>query len=185
MLHATTAARALTAAGLTLALTLAACSQEDAPTADGTPAQATTAQLPAGVMLEQAPANAMPVAQVKASAAEGDAVTVVGRIGGRRQPMTQGRAAFIIMDNNVPSCADNPDDNCPTPWDYCCETPDTIAANSASIQIVDDQGNPIAIDLAAAGFSPLDEVVVVGTVAERPSDAVLIIKATNIYKRAG
>ncbi len=158
-------------------LTLAACSNEQPPAA-------AAPESPAW-LLASAPADARTVAEVKPDASEGDTVTVRGRIGGRAQPITPGAPVFIIMDPAIPSCDQIPDDPCPTPWDYCCEPRESLAANSATVQLVDAQGNPIQTDLAAAGLQPLDEVVVTGTVAPRPNPQVLTIRATAIHKVGG
>ena len=66
-----------------------------------------------------------------------------------------------------------------------CEPRASITANSATVQLVDADGNPITADLTAAGFAPLDEVIVVGTVAARPSPEVLTIRATAIHRVGG
>jgi hypothetical protein len=69
------------------------------------------------------------------------------------------------------------------PWDYCCETPETITANSATIIVLDQDGNPTGSDLIAAGLEPLDEVIIVGTVDARPNQSVLTVRATGVHKR--
>jgi hypothetical protein len=137
---------------------------------------------PVAWILSAEPAGAQGVAAAKLSVVEGEAVTLRGKIGGRKDPLSTDSAVFVIMDTAIPSCADNPDDKCTTPWDYCCETPDTITANNASIMLVDGDGKPLPVDIAEFGFSALDEIVIVGTVRPRPSDAVLAINATGIYK---
>jgi hypothetical protein len=73
-------------------------------------------------------------------------------------------------------------DHCPTPWDYCCETPASKLANSATIQLVDGAGQPLSIDLESFGLKPLEEVIVVGTVGLRPSGDVLMIHATGLHR---
>ena len=133
-------------------------------------------------LLAQAPADAVGVAAVKAGAKEGDTVTIRGRIGGRADPMTPGSPIFVIMDPSIPSCRDNPEDRCATPWDYCCETPETKAANNATIQVVDASGAPITDSLEAAGFAPLDEVIAVGVVGPRPDPSVLVVRATALHR---
>ncbi len=96
--------------------------------------------------------------------------------------MSEGVATFIMMDPAIPSCADNEGDGCPTPWDYCCETPETIMSNSATVQIVGADGAALKTDLKKAGLAPLDEVIVVGTVAEKNAEGVLVVKATGVFK---
>ncbi|MCA9312472.1 MAG: hypothetical protein KDA21_14760, partial [Phycisphaerales bacterium] len=69
-----------------------------------------------------------------------------------------------------------------TPWDYCCEPSDSLVANSATIQLVGENGQTLEVDPVAAGLNPLDEVVVVGTVGPRPSPTVLTVKATGVHR---
>ncbi len=67
------------------------------------------------------------------------------------------------------------------PWDYCCETPETIVANSDSYR-ARCQREPTDQDLVAAGLEPLDEVIIVGTV-QALNGNVLTIHATGVHKR--
>ena len=53
------------------------------------------------------------------------------------------------------------------------------------MQLVGADGRVLELDLTEHGFSLLDDVVVVGTVGPRPSDDILIIKATGIYRVDG
>jgi len=119
------------------------------------------------------------------SRATDEQIVLRGRIGGRDNPITAGSPAFVMMDVSIPSCADKEDDHCSIPWDYCCETRETIAANIATVIVVDEDGNQVDSDLAFAGLEPLDEVVVVGTVDARPNASVLTIRATGIHKKQG
>lgn len=131
-------------------------------------------------VLASAPAEAMSVTQAKSSASEGDTIAVRARIGGRMEPITGDSAVFTVMDLAIPSCAELEDDHCRTPWDYCCETPETIRANAATVQLVDESGAPIDID-PTTELDALDEIIIVGMVAPRPSPDVLTIKARGIY----
>lgn len=157
-------------------LALAAC-DKPAPSASSTPAD-TQAWL-----LTEAPADARTVAEIKPTAAEGDTVVLRARIGGRSEPITPGAGVFLVVDPGVPSCDQIPGDNCPTPWDYCCEPRERLSAGTATVQLVDADGSPITADLIAAGFAPLDEVIVTGTVGARPSPQVLTILARSIYRQ--
>lgn len=174
-----------TALSITLAMSLAGC-KESAPSAsaDAPSAHAHAASDSPAWLLAELPADAQGVAALKTTAKEGDTVVLRGRIGGSRSPMTPGSAVFTVVDPALPSCADNPDDKCRTPWDYCCEPRDVLTANSATVQLVDAEGNPLAVD-AGEQLSPLDEVVVIGTVAPRPSDSVLIVVATGVHRVNG
>jgi hypothetical protein len=56
------------------------------------------------------PADAKGVIDLRKDAKEGDDVVIVGRIGGSKHPVVQGRAAFTIVDLSLKSCDDDP--NC-------------------------------------------------------------------------
>lgn len=132
-------------------------------------------------VLDAEPAGALSVVETKASAAEGDQIVMRGRIGGRMEPLTDESSAFVVMDLEIPYCGEDEPCGCPTPWDYCCETPETKTHNSATILVVDASGAPTDSP-SKHGFSALDEVIVVGTVGARPTKEVLTIKATGLYK---
>jgi hypothetical protein len=160
---------------------LTAC-DKPAPSANAVP---NAHREPVAWLLTDAPADAVTVADIKPTTTEGDTVVLRGRIGGRKEPINPGAGVFVVVDPSVPSCDQIPGDNCPTPWDYCCEPRESLVANSATVQLVDADGNSIQADLTAAGLKPLDEVVIVGTIAARPSEQVLIIRATAIHKVGG
>ena len=132
-----------------------------------------------GWLLDSAPPGPVDVAAAKASAAEGDTVVVRGRIGGRKQPISEDSGVFILMATTLRACSDSPGDTCATPWDYCCEPPETITANAVTIQLRDDSGKPISFDSDA--LTPLDTVVVTGTVGPRVNNETLVIYASGVY----
>lgn len=170
------------ATGLTLAaVTFTGCGRsESTATAEKGPPETGPAWL-----LTAAPDSAVEIAAAKQSAAEGDQIVLRGRIGGRRDAMSADSATFVMMDTSIPSCADDPDETCPTPWDYCCEPKEVREANNATVQIVDATGAIVTTDLTSLGIDPLDEVVVVGTVAPRPTPGTLIVRATAIHRVGG
>jgi len=159
------------------ALTILISCGKKAETASAPQPQSATSWL-----LASMPEGARPVAEVKSSAKEGDTVVVRGRIGGRVEPLTKGSPVFVIMDPSIPTCDELEDDHCATPWDYCCEPAESIAANNATVQMVTAQGAPLTADLVAGGLKPQDEVVVIGVVGPRPSEAVLTIRATAVHR---
>lgn len=127
-------------------------------------------------VLTNAPAGDVSITEAKSNAKEGDQIILRGRIGGRHAPMSSDSPVFTIVDLALEHCGQTKGDACPFPWDYCCETPTTIAMNSATVQV---QGE--SIDLVGGGLEPLDEVVLVGTVGPRPDEQVLTILATGVY----
>ena len=133
-------------------------------------------------LLASMPSGAIPVSEAKRTAREGDSVVVRGRIGGRRDPMSADIAVFVMMDPAIPHCKV---DACKAPWDYCCETPESITTNSATVQLVGDTSKPITIDLTRHAINPLDEVVIVGTVGPRPTQEVFVIHASKLHRVSG
>ncbi|MFG0257146.1 MAG: hypothetical protein ACF8GE_04515 [Phycisphaerales bacterium JB043] len=132
-------------------------------------------------MLASSPPDAQNVNDAKASAQEGDIIVLRGRIGGRTEPITPESPVFTIVDLSLPHCGEMEADSCSTPWDYCCELPETIAANAATVQVVDEHNRPVASNLLSYGFSPLDEVIIIGRAGSRPNRTVLTIQATGVF----
>jgi len=136
--------------------------------------------LPDGIMLSSAPDGATPVQELKANAEEGDEVVVRVVVGGRMDPIVEGRASTVAVDANLENRCTSEDDHCKTPWDYCCAAPEALNANLATVQVVDEDGRVIAANLSEH-FQPLSKLVVKGIVGPRPAPNVLSINATGIY----
>ena len=127
---------------------------------------------------ETEPAGAMPVGEAREKTEDGQDVTLVGLIGGSSEPFVKGLAAFTIVDPKVPYCA--PDEGCPTPWDYCCET-DAVKQNIATVKIVDDSGKPVTQDAREfLNVKELSTVVVKGK-ARRDEQGNLTVAASKIF----
>ena len=106
------------------------------------------------------PANVMPVGEARQKAKNGDAIALVGHIGGSKEPFVDGLAAFTIVDPVVPYC--QPDENCPTPWDYCCKQ-NEVKTHIATVKVVDTKGLPVEEDARKLlGVKELSLVVVEG-----------------------
>lgn len=142
-----------------------------------------TAALPAELVLPAAPADAKDVVAVRNEVKVGDTVVVRGRVGGSPSPIVENRASFQLVDASLKACGEgNPDDKCETPWDFCCEEPKTVAAHSASVQVVGADGRPMHVGLkGTGGLKPLSEVVVKGTVAKAADSGALVINATGLH----
>lgn len=162
-------------------LMLSGCSESASEPQAQTPSTESTPETKAYAwVLTNAPEGDVSVTEAKSSAKEGDQIVIRGRIGGRHEPISADSPVFTIVDLGLEYCGQTTDDKCGTPWDYCCETPSTIASNSATVQV---QGE--AIDLTGAGLKPLDEVVLIGTVGPRPDAQILTIRATGVYPVGG
>ncbi|MGB7160400.1 MAG: hypothetical protein WBD40_20195, partial [Tepidisphaeraceae bacterium] len=129
----------------------------------------------------KAPDGAIELAAARKQAKPGDEIIVRGRIGGSKDPLAANRAILTLLDSAVPTCEKSPMDTCPTPWDACCEPPETLAANTATIQVVDATGRPLKTGLGGVnGIEPMKELVIIGRVKGQEANA-LIIEATGIY----
>ncbi len=137
--------------------------------------------LPDGLFLETPPADAPRLSEARDAAKVGENVTFQGYIGGRAEPFTEGRAVFLAVDaENVPACDPN---RCKVPWDACCVPGGQIAANSATVQVVDKEGKLLGIGLNGAhGLVAGAAVTVVGKVREA-NENVFIVDAAGLAVR--
>lgn len=140
----------------------------------------TAAVAGANYLLAAEPDGAQDIISVRNTAADGDDVLVIGRIGGAENPWVEGRAAFTIVDRSLQACSDIPGDGCPVPWDYCCET-DKLPTSTALVKVVDADGQPVAADARKLlNVKELSSVVVQGK-AQRDDAGNLTVLATGIY----
>lgn len=159
-----------------LGLALAACG--DSSTANGDPSSPSTDSFPAGLFVDAPPEGAIGVRAAIAAAEEGRDIVFRGVVGGRKKVFVDSRAILIAIDSELQPC--HPDEGCPTPWDYCCDTPETLLANSVSVQVVDADGAPIEQTLEGAhGLRPLSNIVVAGVV--RTAGESVVIDAKHIH----
>lgn len=158
------------------------CDREQAASAGRSGGANGAAPLAGHLLLADPPPEPLPVAQLKQSAAEGDAVVLRGVIGGRVRPIVAGRAIMTVVDAGMANQCKVPGDHCKTPWDYCCASREELQQNMATIQVLDADGNPLAADLAATpGLEPMAVVTIEGSVGPRPDPGALIINATGIF----
>ena len=131
-------------------------------------------------LLAEEPAGAADVRAAREKAQDNEEVVVVGRIGGSENPWVAGRAAFSIVDRSLLACSDREGDNCPYPWDYCCET-DKLPTSTAMVKVVDDNGTLVAADARELlGVKELQTVVVRGK-AQRDEAGNLTVLASSLY----
>lgn len=145
-------------------------------------AQTPLAELPADFFLAETPKGARGVAEIKADESASGEVVVRGRIGGRKEPFVDGAAVFVLADASLKACNELHGDGCKTPWDYCCESRASLAANTATIQVTDADGRPLRMSLnGRGGLTPLATLVIVGDIAQRDNSGVLVINARRIH----
>jgi hypothetical protein len=158
------------------ALLASGCSQTD-PSSPSAAGGSRAAPSGAAYLLPSEPSGAMGVSEALASTEDGDAITVVGRVGGTKSPFVDGAAAFLIADESLKPC----DDGCPVPWDYCCSP--NLAESKATVRIVDPEGRIVAADARELlGIKELETVVVRGR-AKRDGLGNLTVMAEGIHIR--
>lgn len=172
------------AGGMLALVGLVGCSSQSstAPVAETAAPSPTPSAAGARYRLDAEPAGARNVADVRAEAADGERVVVVGRIGGDVNPWVEGRAAFTIVDLSLQACSDIPGDGCPTPWDYCCAT-DGLKTGSILVKVVDEGGQLVADDARTLlGVAELDTLIVEGTL-QKGEEGNATLLASRVFVR--
>ena len=142
--------------------------QAEKPAIDGTP-----------YLLTSQPADPLEVRELLGQAKDGDEVMVIGRIGGELMPWVEGLAMFNLVDSSLVPCNEIPGDECPFPWDYCCDP--NVAASRTLVEIVDKKGSTVAEDARRLlGVTELQTIVVKGT-ARKDGDGNVTLIATGIF----
>jgi hypothetical protein len=155
------------------------CSNEEA----STPSTSAVAVDGSKYLLNSEPKGAGDVIQVRESASDGDDVVIVGRIGGSENPWIEGRAAFSIVDGSLKACSDIPGDQCPIPWDYCCETP-KLPTSTALVKVVDENGDLVKADARELlAVKELSTVIVKGK-AQRDDAGNLTVLASGVFVKS-
>jgi hypothetical protein len=173
-----------TIVALAAVLVLASCEkQEEAAAAAAASAAHHAPSAELSKILGTAPTGT-PVAihKARSTAKPGETITISGKIMGNASPFVAGRAAFILGDPEILTpCNEMPGDNCETPWDACCDTPEEKKQGIATIQVVDAQGRALKEPLeGVGGLEKLSKVTITGTVAKESSADVLLVNATAI-----
>lgn len=108
-----------------------------------------------------------------------DKVVVEGRIGN----ITPGSAQFTLFDTEMPYCGEtNHEDTCPTPWDYCCETPKDRTASSMVVEVRDANGKTLATP-SLPDLREVDKVKVTGKLTKDEFGNFTLV-ATGLFRVA-
>ena len=158
---------------------LVGCSQEAPEQTSSPPALAVDGSQ---FLLHAEPEGADDVIKVREDAGDGEHIVIVGRIGGSENPWIEGRAAFSIVDGSLQACSDIEGDNCPKPWDYCCETAKLPTA-TALVKVVNEEGDLVKADARdLLALKELSTVVVKGK-AKRDDAGNLTVLASGVFVR--
>lgn len=132
--------------------------------------------LPDSYLLPTAPAGAHDVQTVRGMSKDGDTTAVVGRIA----KINDSRALFTLVDRSLQPCNERPEDNCKTPWDYCCEEARVLRDSTIVIEF-HDAGKLRKV--SARGWHGIDhlvEVTVKGKV-QKDTEGNVVLVATGIH----
>lgn len=163
-----------------LGLFVAGCEQGETSQSGAT--EQKRVSLPDGLLLDHPPTGVTAISQIKQSAKEGDQVVLRGVVGGRVKPIVDNRAVMTVVDASTSNQCTSPNDMCTTPWDYCCESPEQLKPHLATVQIVDDHGHPLTIDLTGATtIKPMSVLVVKGEVSSKPNAFTLVVNARGLF----
>ena len=129
--------------------------------------------------LTSEPAGALEVLDAKGQAKDGEAIIVVGRLGGGVKPWIDGRAAFLLVDTRIlPSCNEN--DDCE---DGCPDCAKEMTGASTMVKFLGEDGKVLPIDARdLLGLKEEQTVVIQGLVSRDKTGNVSII-AKGIFIR--
>ncbi len=149
-------------------------SRQRSPATDSQVAAVFAAAMPEG--------DPTPIPLARARVAAGDTVIVQGRIMGMKKPFAESLALFVLGDEEtLTPCNERPGDNCPTPWDVCCDTREARLLGVATIQVLDANGDVVRQGLRGAnGLQELSRVRVAGVVAPESQPEALIVNAQAV-----
>ena len=170
------------ACGAIAAFTISCGGSKEETTSSGTE-PASSSGIPASMIAATPPDGAVGVVEARAAAKPGDPIVLRGKVGGKMSPISDTAAILVLADKNaISSCDLNPDDQCETPWDYCCEEASKIAASTATIQVKGDDGKLLRTTLRGVGdLKELSHLVVSGTVDAASTPEALIVNANQIH----
>ncbi len=162
-----------------LGLVLAGCGGSEGESSEaGGSAAASHSPLEDTLFLKTSPGEPLPVRKVKDESADDAEVLVSGRV----KDFVGGFASFTLVDKSMKHCAENPEDKCPTPWDYCCVSPSDMAKNTLTVEVQRD-GRLVKESLKGlGGLDHLQEVVVKGRIRRQEGGNVTIL-AEGIFLR--
>ncbi len=138
--------------------------------------------LPKTLMTQVAPAEAKNVTVAREMVKANEPITVTGTIGGVKAPFVDSRASFIIADHTTMKACGTTCTTCPTPWDFCCEPPETLQKSIVSVQVVDANGKVIKQGLKSySGLTENQVVTISGKFSKNSSKNLILINAEKIY----
>ena len=130
--------------------------------------------------MEVPPEKLATIPEARHRLSPGDEVVLEGRIMAAVDLFVDGHAMFVLGDmETVTPCIDMPDpDHCDTPWDACCEPKEVRVQGTATVQVLDEQGQVIPQGLEGVnGLEKLSKVRVKAQVAAGSDGEAFLLNA--------
>lgn len=169
---------------IAIAFTLASCDKPADQTPPGAP-QASSEDASVKIMearfSDTVPSEVSTIEEARTTPAKGK-VTVKGTLLGRENIFADKAAIFIIGDPEKIEIEEGE----AKPWIACCTPPETVKANTITVQFLDDSGNLVMKSAKGVkGLKELDEVVISGTMDESSTKEapILNIEGISIIKK--
>lgn len=174
----------LKTAGIITSFSLISCSEKKEPTSTtATTTEESRNPVLEKIILEEEPADAVNITDLRKTATAGESVIFKGKVMGANIVFVKGRAMMILGDpDKLTSCDLKPGDNCARPWDVCCDTPKDIKENILTVRVLDAEGKTIKQGLKGlAGIKELSHVTVTGIIDKLSTEENMVINATGIF----
>ena len=137
--------------------------------------------LPDYVITTESLGESISVCEAKLLNESGKSLTIEGFIGGRRKPISNDMAIFIMGDHSLVTCDEMPTDHCSTPWDACCEPREKIISSTLTVRLVDQDKQILEGTLnGLQGIKPGRTIKVLGKVDEQSIPESMIINAEKL-----
>ena len=104
-------------------------------------------------------------------------VVVVGRV----RQIADG--VVTLIDDELDYCGRGDDEmeNCPTPWDYCCTSPNVVTEGSLTVEMKDARGQDVPVDVL--NLRLLDLVAVEGKLSKDPDGSPVLTAKGRWFRR--
>jgi len=139
------------------------------------------ADLPPNFLSKISTGKAISVIEARKKNKTGEKLIIEGAICGMLEPFTKDRAMFVLGDLTIKTCDKISGDNCPTPWDACCEDRKKIISSSLTVCVLDESGKIKEGTLKnVMGIEAGRKIKVEGLVDAQSIPTSMVINATRI-----
>jgi hypothetical protein len=168
-------------AAIAAALALSGCGDSGGGKAPGKTDKASTGPIDpalAKVMLSAAPPSAKDCKDVRLATNDGDEVVVEGYI----RDYTERAAPFELVEKSFVPCYKKPGEDCPTPWDFCC---DDYKPTMIVVEPIGPDGKVIKGVLFGDGGLKRNDLIVAKGKVKKDAKGNVTLFAAGIFNKGG